>query len=43
MTLAINRFRDYSSKEAGIYLPEPNDLVFMQQIEVSMNNNKTYL
>lgn len=43
MTLAINRFRDYSSKEAGIYLPEPNDLVFMQQIEISVNNNKAYL
>lgn len=43
MTLAINRFRDYSSKEAGIYLPEPNDLVFMKQIEISVYNNKAYL
>lgn len=43
MTLCINRFRDYSSKEAGIYLPEPNDLVMMRQIELEIENNKQYL
>lgn len=43
MTLAINRFRDYASKEAGIYLPEPNDLVSMRQIELEIENNKQYL
>jgi hypothetical protein len=43
LTLAINRFRDYSSKEAGIYLPEPNDLAIMQQIEIELTNNKQYL
>lgn len=26
LTTAIDRFRNYSSKEAGIYLPEPSDL-----------------
>lgn len=43
LTLAINRFRDYASKEAGIYLPEPNDLVILRQIEIEINNNKQYL
>lgn len=43
LTLAINRFRDYSSKEAGIYLPEPSDLAIMQQIEIELTNNKQYL
>jgi len=43
MTLAINRFRDYSSKEAGIYLPEPNDLVMMRHVELEIENNKQYL
>lgn len=43
MTLCINRFRDYSSKEAGIYLPEPNDLVIMRQIEIELKNNEQYL
>ncbi len=43
LTLAINRFRDFSSKEAGIYLPEPRDLAILQQIEIEINNNKQYL
>ncbi|MBS3993157.1 MAG: hypothetical protein KGZ87_05530 [Bacteroidetes bacterium] len=43
LTLAINRFRDYASKEAGIYLPEPSDLTIMQQIEIELTNNKQYL
>lgn len=33
MTLAIDRFRDYASKEAGIYLPEPSDIILLEQIE----------
>jgi len=43
MTLAIERFRDYSSKEAGIYLPQPSDLALMQEIEIELENNKQYL
>ena len=43
MTLCINRFRDYASKEAGIYLPEPTDLVLMQEMEIQINNNQNYL
>ena len=43
MTLSINRFRDYSSKEAGIYLPEPRDLALMQEIEIQIKNNQQYL
>ena len=43
MTLSINRFRDYASREAGIYLPEPSDLAIMQEIEIQINNNKQYL
>lgn len=43
MTLCIERFRDYASKEAGIYLPEPNDLVMIRQIELEIENNKQYL
>jgi hypothetical protein len=43
LTLAINRFRDYSSKEAGIYLPEPNDLTLMREIEIQLKNNEQYL
>ncbi len=44
MTIAINRFRDYASKEFGIYLPEPNDLIYLQEIEKELNNNaKNYI
>lgn len=40
LTTAIDRFRDYSSKEAGIYLPEPNDLTTLQYIENEIKKNK---
>mgnify|MGYP003330810326 CR=1 FL=1 len=43
MSLSIDRFRDYSSKEAGIYLPEPNDLSILKDIEKQITNNKQYL
>ena len=42
-TLCIERFRDYSAKKAGIYLPEPKELSLLQEIEVQIKNNKQYL
>jgi len=30
LTIAIDRFRDYASKEAGIYLPEPHEEEFLR-------------
>lgn len=42
-TYVIDKFRDYSSKQAGIYLPEPTDLVALQEIEVQLKNNEKYL
>lgn len=43
MTLAIDRFRDFASKELGIYLPEPDDLPLLQDIENQIENHKQYL
>ena len=45
MTLAIDRFRDFASKELGIYLPEPKDLAILQKMEneISKHSNKVYL
>jgi len=45
MTLAIDRFRDFSIKELGIYLPEPSDLAILQDIEneLSKHKNKQYI
>ena len=38
MTTAIDNFRDYASKEAGIYLPTPDDLNSLNEIERQVNN-----
>lgn len=45
MTLAIDRFRNFSSKEAGIYLPAPEDMVYLNEIEreIKKYNNQNYL
>ncbi|MBS9774729.1 MAG: hypothetical protein KGV59_06195 [Tenacibaculum sp.] len=44
MTIAIDRFRDYASKEAGIYLPQPDDLIHLNEIEIELNNHaKNYI
>lgn len=40
MTLSIDRFRNFASSEAGIYLPSPNErefLIYIQQ-EIERNN-----
>ena len=44
MTLAIDRFRDYSA-ENGYYLPSPDDMVALEYIENEINkhNSKQYL
>ncbi|WP_445453128.1 hypothetical protein [Flavobacterium sp. 25HG05S-40] len=42
-TYVIDKFRDYSAKHAGIYLPEPKDLVALQEIEIQLKNNERYL
>lgn len=43
LTLCIDRFRDYSANEANIYLPQPSDLNHLREIEIELENNKTYL
>ncbi|WP_127846172.1 hypothetical protein [Psychroflexus aestuariivivens] len=44
ISLATNRFRDYSAKN-GCYLPEPNDLPAISEMErqLSQHNVKQYL
>lgn len=43
-TLAIERFRNFSSKH-GLYLPEPEDMVALREIEreISKQSSKQYL
>lgn len=40
MTLAIDRFRNFSSQELGIYLPEPGDLALLQEMENEISKHK---
>ena len=45
MTTAIDRFRAYSVKNMNLYLPEPNDLALLEEIENQLEeySNKIYL
>lgn len=43
MTTAIDRFRNWSSQEAGIYLPSPDEQAFLREIEIEMYRQKEYL
>lgn len=42
MTLAVNRFLDYSAQN-GYRLPEPGDIVWIRELEKQIENNKQYL
>ncbi len=43
MTLAVDRFRNYASKEAGIYLPEADEREFLENIEQEVERYKEYI
>lgn len=43
MTTAIERFRNWSASEAGIYLPAPNEREFLDSIEREMQCKRTWL
>lgn len=43
MTLSIDRFRDWSSQTAGIYLPAANEQEFLASIEYELSRNKQWL
>lgn len=40
LTQAIEKFRDYSSAQVGIYLPSPDEKDFILQIEIELKNNQ---
>lgn len=43
MTTAIERFRNWSASEAGIYLPAPNEQEFLDSIEREMQCKRIWL
>lgn len=43
MTTAIERFRNYSSAQAGIYLPAPDENQFLIHIQQEIERNKEFI
>lgn len=43
MTLAIERFRNWSSQEAGIYLPDPHEEEYLAYIEREMQHQRQWI
>lgn len=43
MTVAIERFRNYASAEAGIYLPGPNEREFLIHIQQQIERQKEFI
>ena len=43
MTTAIERFRNWASAEAGVYLPYPDEKSLLQYIEKESSRHKEYL
>ena len=43
MALSIDRFRDFSSSKAGIYLPSPNEREFLIYAQQEIERHKEFL
>lgn len=43
MSLAIERFRNWSASVAGIYLPSANEQEFLRHVETEIAKNSAYL
>jgi len=43
LSLAIGRFRDWSSRECGIYLPEAREDGFLREVELEISRNARWL
>lgn len=43
MSTAIDRFRDWASAEAGVYIPSPEEERLIQLMEIDIEKNKNYI
>lgn len=43
MSLSIERFRNWSAQEAGIYIPSADEAILIQQMEIEIERNKDFL
>ena len=42
-SLSIERFRNWASQEAGIYLPSADEFIIIQQMEIEIERSKDFL
>ena len=43
MSLSINRFRNWSAQEAGVYIPAADEAILIQQMEIEIERSKEFL
>lgn len=43
MSLSIERFRNWATQEAGIYIPSADEAILIQQMEIEIERNKEFL
>lgn len=43
MTIAIERFRNWSAEVAGIYIPSPEEHLMVEQMEIEAQRGRLYL
>lgn len=43
MSLSLDRFRNWASETAGVYIPSPDDARLVQLMELETERNKEYL
>lgn len=43
MSLAIDRWRNWCSMEASIYIPSADEVILIQQMEIEIERNKEFL
>lgn len=43
MSLSIDRFRNWSAQEAGVYIPASDEAILIQQMEIEIERSKEFL
>lgn len=43
MSLSVDRFRNWATQEAGIYIPSADEAILIQQMEICIEKNKEYI
>lgn len=43
MSLSIDRFRNWSAQEAGVYIPAADEAILIQQMEIEIERSKEFL